>query len=164
MKKYARTIKELATFLPNLDTHSDGISLRAASLWKSKFAWTPTPKGYDVAKCRLDVMESIKDRMEKSGDRDEKTRLECVRLRVLIDIEGVELKRQELTYKKAKGELIDKSDMVIVLSKMGADFRQMVEAFRQSESAKCRSAKDKKKIDDLCDHVFGLVEKWNQTE
>lgn len=160
MQRTAKTLAELSNLLPNFETKKDGISPRNASEWKRKFNWKPGKNGYNVARCRKDVMEATKSQMDKSGDRDEKTRLECCRLRVLIDIEEVELSKAELDLKKARGELLEKADVIASLAKTGTELRGVIESFRRRETARRRNATDKKFIDEMCAGIYELIDRW----
>jgi phage terminase Nu1 subunit (DNA packaging protein) len=74
-------------------------------------------------------LEAIKDRAERSGDKDEKTRLECERLRVMIEREKIELDT-------AAGKLVCMADVVSEWKGVASSFRAIVDSWAQHNGAK----------------------------
>lgn len=135
MKRNAKTIRELAKLLPNVQTGIDGISPRTASEWKSRLGWKPGPKGYCVAECRRGILIAAKDQLEQAGDKSEKTALECQRLRVQIQTLEIERERAQMALGVEMGTLCKKSDIESEWTAYALKLKNMIDAWRTNETA-----------------------------
>lgn len=75
-------------------------------------------------------------RAETSGDKDEKLRLECDRLRISIQREGEKLKQEKVETRRVSGLLHDVAECEAVWSRVGATLRGCIDSWQQHQTAK----------------------------
>jgi len=92
------------------------------------------------------------ERAEKAGDREEKTRLECERLRVVIDREKETLKQAQIETKRQSHKLVERAEVDREASRVGSMIRGRIDAFRQHQTAKHPNLKAD--IDRFCDDMM----------
>ena len=100
--------------------------------------------GWQIAKVTAWMAERTKRKAARAaaaGDKQEKVRLECERLRVVVLREQELLKQAEIETSRQQKELIKRSDAVTRLQSLSATCRGIVESWRQHEVVKNPSAK-----------------------
>ena len=95
------------------------------------------------------LAERKAERAEAAGDKDEKTRLECERLRVVIKRLNEEAKQARLETQRQERKLHNVEECEREWVRAGQVLSSAAESFRQHETAKRPELKDL--IDGLCD-------------
>jgi len=90
-------------------------------------------------------------RTEQTGDKDEKVRLECERLRVVIQREQETLAQAKIETKRQSKKLVERADVEREMAKIGQTVRGRIDAFRQHQTAKHTQLKDA--VDLFCDDM-----------
>ena len=117
-----------------------------------------TRHGYDIGEVSDWVQknnEAKAARLEASGDREEKTRLECERLRVVIERERELLTQACIETKRLESKLHDVADCNAEWIQAGVLLRGTVESWRNHETAK--HPDQKKPIDGLASRMLAAI-------
>ena len=123
--------------------------------------WFPkqTPGGKWNREAVLQAVDAfnaeLQERTTGAELKDEKTRLECEKLCVIIKTEGERYKQEHIRTAEKNGEVWLRSDVLASWTEREQRMRQRLEGYRQAQSAKHRSIKTKRLIDGLCD---GLID------
>ena len=143
------------------------MALRYGVDWKTADGWTAREgfpdrgkKGWsakDVGEWVEAWTRQLDEKSEAAGDRAEKTRLECERLRVVIQTERQKLKLAEYDVSQKRGELVAMAEVLDQWSENNRHVMAGIEAARRAMTAKYRTVEDKGKIDEICDRVAGCI-------
>ena len=129
-----------------------GVSKGAVQKWAESDSFPKkVPSGYpmDGVTAWVEAKNArVLEREEKSGDKDEKIRLECERLRVVINREKETLKQAELETKRQSKKLVERIDIEREAARIGQTIRGRIDAMRQHETAKHPQLKDA--VDAFC--------------
>jgi len=133
-----------------------GVSRQAVSKWRDsdtfpRKAIRGWPKDGVVAWVSA-KNERVQKKAELTGDREEKTRLECERLRVVIDREKETLKQAQIETKRQSHKLVERAEVDREASRVGSMIRGRIDAFRQHQTAKHPNLKAD--IDRFCDDMM----------
>jgi hypothetical protein len=94
-------------------------------------------------------------RTEQTGDKDEKVRLECERLRVVIKREQETLEQAKIETKRQSKKLVERSEVEKELTRIGLLIKGRINAHRQHQTAKHPQLKDA--VDLFCDDLLGEI-------
>ena len=94
-------------------------------------------------------------RTEQTGDKEEKVRLECERLRVVIQREQETLAQAKIETKRQSKKLVERSEVEKDLTRIGLLIKGRINAMRQHETAKHPQLK--KSVDVFCDDMMAEI-------
>lgn len=100
--------------------------------------------------------EREQERAERTGDKQEKTRLECERLRVSIKREEERLEQEKIETSRQKGLLHSVADCEKLWHRAGATLRARVDSWKDHQTAK--HPQHRELIDELCASFLATLE------
>jgi hypothetical protein len=100
-----------------------------------------------------DHRERVKRDQGPSDDRQRKLSLECDRLEVVIKREEELLKQERLRTQREESKLCPVSEVHAIYNGTLRSLVNCIESLRKNETAKVRNAKEKGRVDRLCDGV-----------
>ena len=144
-----------------------GVSRQAVSVWiKTPTFPAKSAHGYPAdgvtAWVEAKNEREIK-RTEATGDKDEKIRLECERLRVVIKREQETLEQAKIETKRQSKKLVERATVEKELTRIGLLIKGRINAMRQHQTAKHPQLKDA--VDLFCDDLLvEIVEVFTNEE
>ena len=99
--------------------------------------------------------EALDLRAKHTGDKGVKTRLECERLRVVIDREREALKQAKLDTERTEGRLVERAAVLADDHRRHQSVRGALESFRQHETAK--HPEHREMVNGLCDRMLEAI-------